>query len=238
MDNARACETPGCYHTAYGGMYCGQCLGGNKPELRGPVTIREAMYARLSGPFLDKGVTASRLRAHSQPLEILEPNSPKVEFDTSQEVADGENIVTVVSLVDAKLIEHFHRHPGDLKNMDRRLFEELVAELFRGFRFEVELTQQTRDGGKDIIAIRRDHGISSRYLIECKRPDPEKPVGVRVVRELYGIKMHEKATKAIAVTTTHFTADAHAFEEQHQWELELKEFAELQEWIATYLRMN
>jgi HJR/Mrr/RecB family endonuclease len=38
--------------------------------------------------------------------------------------------------------------------LNRRLFEEFVAELFHEFGYEVELTKRTRDGGRDVIAIR------------------------------------------------------------------------------------
>lgn len=44
-------------------------------------------------------------------------------------------------------------HPEEMKTMNRRLFEEMIAELFDGFGFKVELTKKTRDGGRDIIAI-------------------------------------------------------------------------------------
>jgi HJR/Mrr/RecB family endonuclease len=121
-----------------------------------------------------------------------------------------------------------------MKTMDRRKFEELVAELFYGMGYEVELTQQTRDGGKDIIALANFGETRNKYLIECKRPDPGNAVSVGVVRALMGVKCSEKATKAIAVTTTHFSSDAHAFKDNNIWELDLKEFDDLVKWLDHY----
>jgi hypothetical protein len=69
--NAKACTTPGCFNTAYGGDYCSACLEGKTPGKRGPVTWREAMYARILGGE-DEKITRQRLARHDQPTEILE----------------------------------------------------------------------------------------------------------------------------------------------------------------------
>jgi hypothetical protein len=45
--------------------------------------------------------------------------------------------------------------------VDARTLEEIVAELFDNFGYEVELTKRTRDGGRDIIAIR--HSTARRW---------------------------------------------------------------------------
>ena len=146
----------------------------------------------------------------------------------------GEPLVKVASYVDRALIERLHQYPDDLRTIDRRRFEELVAELFVGFGYEVELTKRTRDGGKDIIAIRKSE-VNTRFLIECKRPDPGTPVRISAVRELYGVKEDDRASKAILATTSYFTPDAMLFFEQHRWELEPRDFDALQLWIAKYL---
>ena len=129
------------------------------------------------------------------------------------------------------------RFPDDLRVIDRRCFEELVAELFVGFGYEVELTRRTRDGGKDIVAIRRRE-VNSKYLIECKRPDPGNPIGISTVRELYGVKVDDGATKAILATTTYFTTDAKLFFDKHRWELEPRDFDDIHDWIDEYLRLR
>jgi restriction system protein len=141
------------------------------------------------------------------------------------------NPITVVSgLVGARLVAYFKEHPEDLRQMDRRKFEELVAAIFDGFGYDVELTQQTRDGGRDIIAVKKQI-VEVKYLIECKRPDPGHSVGVRAVRELFGVKNDERATKAILATTTFFTPDALTLFENHKWELEPRDYDGLLDWI-------
>jgi len=169
-------------------------------------------------------------------LEVLapRPRDAMARFDIVSPVR-GSSIIQVSELVGRKLIEHFRRNPAELRRIDRRKFEELVAELFDGFGYVVELTRRTRDGGRDVVAVK--HGeVAVKYLIECKRPDPGGYVGVRPVRELYGVKHDEAATKAVLATTAYFSADALLFFDRHKWELEPRDYFGVTEWIEEYLR--
>ena len=143
-------------------------------------------------------------------------------------------LIQVSQKVTVELIKRLQRTPYELKTIDRLFFEELVAELWNGFGYEIEVTKRTRDGGKDIVAI-RNKIVEERFLIECKRPDIGKRIGVRPVRELYGVKTTENATKAILATTASFTKDAQVFFEKHRWELEGKDFDGLMEWLNDYI---
>ena len=147
------------------------------------------------------------------------------------------SIIRISGLVGNALVRHFHEHPAELSTIGRRKFEELVAELFHGFGYEVELTKQTRDGGKDIIAVRRAE-VDVRYLIECKRPDPGKTLGVRPVRELLGVKTSDPASKAILATTAYFSPDARLLLDKHSWELEGRDYDGLLDWLRRYADMR
>jgi hypothetical protein len=99
------------------------------------------------------------------------PRDLSASFDLERNF-EGKSLIQVVPFVDRALIERLKQYPNELRLIDRRKFEEVVAEIFDGFGYEVELTKQTRDGGKDIIAIKRCEA-NLKFLIECKRPDPE-----------------------------------------------------------------
>lgn len=163
------------------------------------------------------------------------PNTPYAEFDT--EAADRA-IVAVSGFVAVELMKEIARHPKILLRIERRQFENVIAELFAGFGYEVELTRQTRDGGKDIIAVKRVDSIELRYLIECKRPDPEHFVAVSTIRELLGVKADDPASKALLVTTTNFTSDARALLERHRWILEGKIYDDVVAWVNNYNRLK
>ncbi|MCX6122978.1 MAG: restriction endonuclease [Ignavibacteriales bacterium] len=188
-------------------------------------------YVSLSGTVYAVGSVEATLTVASEP-------NPEIEavFKLDDKFA-GKSIIEYSNIVDEKLIDYFSAHPQELKTMNRRGFEDLVAELFHGFGYDVELTKQTRDGGRDIIVVRNSE-VKVKYLIECKRPDPGKKVGVQPVRELFGVKNDELATKAILATTAYFSRDAKLFYEKHEWELELRDYNDLIEWIRIYLNMK
>lgn len=101
-----------------------------------------------------------------------------------------------------------------LYSVTPREFEQIVESVFRSSGFETVLTQQTRDGGKDIIATKYVMGKPVVFYIECKKYGREKKIGVAVVERLYGVQMNDKINKAVLVTTARFTSGARRFAEK------------------------
>lgn len=154
-------------------------------------------------------------------------------FDLEQNI-DGRSILDVSSVIDQRLIDYFRKHPKRLYEIAPRQFEELVAELFHGFGFSVELTAQTRDGGRDIIAVRHSEA-SLKFLIECKRYGVEKAVGLAPVQRLLGVVSGEQASKGILVTTAQrFTQPARNFIDQHKWLIDGRDYNGLIAWLDEY----
>ncbi|MBL8873593.1 MAG: restriction endonuclease [Planctomycetaceae bacterium] len=159
------------------------------------------------------------------------------EFDVLSTI-NGSSIIDLSVVIRQKLIDHFARHPQELYRLPSRSFEELIAELFNGLGYAVELTAATRDNGHDIIAISNTHVGKCKYLIECKRYSMENKVGIVPVRALHGVVSKEKATKGIIVTTSHFTAPANKFIEEEKWALEGHDFEGLLEWLKSYQNLR
>jgi len=86
-----------------------------------------------------------------------------------------------------RLLSEAKSNPIELLRLNSRQFEEMVAEIWQRFGYLVERTSQTRDGGRDIIAIKQTEA-NLRFLIECKRYERRHKVGVGIVRELYGVR--------------------------------------------------
>jgi RNA recognition motif-containing protein len=145
------------------------------------------------------------------------------------------HLLQINTAVNEQLLRRLAQNPSELRSsaITSRVFEELIAEIWDGFGYVVELTKRTRDGGRDVIAIRRVFA-EERFLIECKRPTTSSRIGVRPVRELFGVKHHEGATKAILATTAYFTRGATMLFEDHRWELEGRDFDGIVDWLATY----
>jgi hypothetical protein len=185
-------------------------------------------------PDLQVGDSRPRIvpRWHGGPSELAgyilqrlnTPGQPSTEF----EVPCPPSVVAVTFDFKA-LLEEEVREPGALFQLSPRRFEELVADLWDKLGYSVQLTAQTRDGGRDIIAIGGTEA-RVRFLIECKRYTRSRKVSIEHVRSLYGVKAHEQASKAILATTSGFTPTALAFFDCHRWELEGRDYAGVLDW--------
>ncbi|HEV7240972.1 MAG TPA: restriction endonuclease [Thermoanaerobaculia bacterium] len=133
------------------------------------------------------------------------------------------------------LIRELARHPARLFDISPRKFEEIVAELFWKAGYEVELTRQTRDGGRDIIALSKRMEVPLKLIIECKRYAPTNKVTLALVQRLFGVKVAEAANKAILATTSTFTRDARVFANSHLWDLDLKDHDAVVAWLRRHV---
>ncbi len=133
-----------------------------------------------------------------------------------------------------KVISRLSRSPEELFAMAPRVFEKLVSELLTREGMDVTLTPPSRDGGKDILALAQTPFGKQLYLVECKRNARENPIGVTVVRSLYGVVMKENASSGLIVTTSQFTSDAKSFAEPVQYRMGLVDFQSLLGWIKKH----
>lgn len=93
----------------------------------------------------------------------------------------------IITSIDDEVKKYFKKHPEKLYEIAPRKFEELVASILKDMGFEAELTQATRDGGRDIIAHVKTAVGSFLTYIECKRYAADNKVGVGIVREVIGV---------------------------------------------------
>lgn len=95
---------------------------------------------------------------------------------------------------------------SELHNLSGHEFEELVTQLFRRMGYIAQRTRGSADGGVDIEAAIEG---KERAIIQCK--NYKHPVGPSVVRDLYGVVVHSRATSGILVCTSTFTDAAEEF---------------------------
>lgn len=175
-----------------------------------------------------------------------------IPVDVGQRVSELLEAISVRSPVDL-VDDHFHqrlpreiphitdaiarRIADDPKLLDRlsgRAFEEFLERVLHDLGYAVELTQRTRDGGVDLFAVRSIDDISLKFVIEAKRYNKQRRVGIGFVQRLLGVKDHHRASKAVLVTTAYFSKDAQKFARDHEYELDLKDYDALLRWSRTY----
>ncbi|MGZ5446011.1 MAG: restriction endonuclease [Thermoanaerobaculia bacterium] len=154
--------------------------------------------------------------------------------DSDRSVSPTETegaILTVLDPAWGDVCRYLATHPNSLHTMNPQLFERLVAEIFRSYGCSVELTSKTKDGGYDIIAIRRNLPTDIRILIEAKRFAPDRSVGVGIVRSLYGVLASTSASQLVLATSSHVTRDAKLeFARVIPWQLDFFERDRILAW--------
>lgn len=191
-----------------------------------PVGVLNDSELNVSGAKLSKGFP--------EPEIVFDEKLYLLGDQAGVYLPSDKRIFTGLTLGVSDLMATISAWPELLYQIDPRKFEEIIAEVFDKHDFQVELTPRTRDGGRDIVAIRSTLGVKSKYIIECKRYAKTNPVSVGLVRSLYGVQTQEGANKSILATTSHFTSGAKNFASSAnstQWGMDLKDYDDIVEWI-------
>ncbi|WP_422462918.1 MULTISPECIES: restriction endonuclease [unclassified Endozoicomonas] len=99
----------------------------------------------------------------------------------------------------------------DLQQMDWKRFEELSQRYFQKKGYNARLTGSGADGGVDVILEKTtQEGRSVKVYVQCKAWSYQR-IGVKAVRELYGVMAADGVPVGVFITASDFTEDAQAF---------------------------
>lgn len=93
-----------------------------------------------------------------------------------------------------------------IESLEWKRFELLVCRYFRAIGFDAECTRSGADGGIDVVL---QIGGANAGAVQCKAWSGA--VGVKPIRELFGVITAAKIPTGYFVTTSTFTPDAHAW---------------------------
>jgi len=140
------------------------------------------------------------------------------------------NKIYTLSNIDYELYNAISTNPELIKTLNWRLFEKLLADILERFEYDIELLKGTKDGGIDIIAIKKQSPLGiHRYLIQAKRW--QNKVGVEPVRSLIWAHNEYRVTKSCLATTSNFTRGAWELANNYRWQIELKDYDKIIDWI-------
>lgn len=154
-----------------------------------------------------------------QAPELLIPEKP--------EITIPQPIVEDISIINTSLLTKVAHDPNLIHKCTPRQFEEIVCEMLNKKGYKVNLTNQTRDGGKDIIIVENNLLGSFLVYVECKHYSPERPIGVNLVRELYGTISADEATAGLLITSSYFSKDAINFKNKVKHRISLMDYVQL-----------
>ncbi len=144
------------------------------------------------------------------------------------------SVVPTIITANEALVTRLKKQPEAIYDLPPRRFEEVLAELLTDMGWEVELTQATRDGGKDILAYLNTDLGRLLCLVEAKKYRRDRKVGIDLVRKLYGTLCDSQANSAMLVTTSSFTSGAKEFQQRHKYQLALREYADVVQWLQNH----
>ena len=213
----------------------------------GSTMLAEELYASLMGHPLAAALAIDLLGAGGlTPRELLESLQsftwpgivgPQGEA-VLEETPEHRRVISDVVTVSDEFLRKLHEDPNLLYELNPRGFEELVAELLGRLGYEITLTPASKDGGKDIYAAKKDFLGTFLYIVECKKYAPDHPVGVALVRQLNGVVQAEQATAGILVTTSFFTKGAKEFQKMISFQVSLKDYLGIQDWLEIILKRD
>lgn len=206
--------------------HCGKDINVTYETTEYPIGVVNFAEATVSGGTLLKGFSNVEILYNEEIYSF--------EREINLYLPEEKKIITSLEVGVDSLLRAIAQDPELIRKIGSRDFEEIIASIFSKNGFAVELTKKTRDGGRDIIAIRSDLGIRSKFFIECKRYSATNPITVELVRNLYGVQMQEGANKSVLATTSYFTPDAKKFasaKNTTEWGMDLRDFNDVIQWI-------
>ncbi|MGI9274159.1 MAG: restriction endonuclease [Endozoicomonas sp.] len=106
-----------------------------------------------------------------------------------------------------------------LREMDWKRFEILCRDYFVAKGHQARLTDIGADGGIDVIVYQpSEKGNQQKTYVQCKAWSQQK-VGVKAVRELYGVMAADGVRSGVFMTTSDFTGDARVFARENNLQL-------------------
>lgn len=186
---------------------------------------RGEAIAFLHGSFWDHGgaggsgnwETMSGPYSLDQSTTLVPPHQPLVTA-----AVESSLLLQIAEIYD-EILRDLARRAITLHQLEPRQFEQFIAGLFTRHGFLVTLTKQTKDGGYDVVAVKQEAlGTDLRIIIECKRNRPDRPVGISVVRELWGVITNPKThyDRGVIATTSRLTSDARLELKTSYWRLQ------------------
>ena len=152
-----------------------------------------------------------RVRATSPVgLELIDPDGLRSWLARSEDVPVMElsQVDIIRKEVSRKFIEMITVDPRELDRFEWREMERILAEVFEGLGFGVELTPGSKDGGKDIVLTCRIASKTHTYYVEVKHWRSRTRVGTGAISDFLNVIVNEEVDGGLYLSTYGFCSSA------------------------------
>lgn len=146
--------------------------------------------------------------------------------DYEERSDNKESAIVTLSPINEQVLKYLSENPQALYQLTDTDFEIVMLEIYSKLGYNVEHTQKTRDGGKDIILRKPEILGDFIYYVECKKYAAKRHVGVGIVRNLVGTINTDRVNGGILATTSYFTRDARkfVFENNYGYQIQMHDY--------------
>lgn len=169
-------------------------------------------------------------------LERLKEWIGKIETESDINKLEIQDILKAVSKRFAAMVAE---DPTNLYKLEWRDLERMIAEIFDGIGFKVQLTPSSKDGGKDIILECIVDGKEFSYIIEIKHWRSGQKVGKDAIKDFLNIIVTEKRKSGLYLST--FGYCNNAFQSLSEIERKKIKFGDQEKIVSlcqTYLKIT
>lgn len=177
-------------------------------SLFGNVSHLELIKDKFSGRSKGFGfVKLSRDADNFMLVNLLNGECPfyerKLSIGIIENPQDTERITIIGTLCDG-LIKLIAKYPSELKRIEWRDLERIIAHILDSIGYVVELTPPSKDKGKDIIVSFFARNRKETFYIEIKHWVSGKKVGKKETQEFLSVLINEQKT-GLLLSTSGFT---------------------------------
>lgn len=196
----------------FGLFFIGLALVLTKPDIFGTL-VSFILHPFIIIPLL--GLFFGFLLIKNQPRQtsVLEKikTDPKIHHSLNTFSSASQKVTPPHILMNNK--EHPSWSLELINKLEWKRFEELCANYFSAKGYRAEVSRQGADGGIDIFLYKDSYSETAVFgIVQCKAWNTYK-VGVKPVRELFGVMAAEKAPLGVFITSGVYTKEALNFSE-------------------------
>jgi hypothetical protein len=144
------------------------------------------------------------------PIELARVESTADDFIAQQDQKEGSvgpEVAAAVRNLAKTLARLIMKDPTALEHIEWRQLEQVVAEIFGGIGFTVELTRGAKDKGRDVILECLIHGRRQTYIVEVKHWLSKKVVQSQVTK-FVKVVLREGRDLGVMLSTYGYAANA------------------------------
>lgn len=120
----------------------------------------------------------------------------------------SSSVVLLMDRLARDIIRVIAQNSSELRQVEWRTLERVLAMAFEGLGFDAELTPSSKDGGKDIVLSCMERGTKRRYVVEIKHWVSGKAVGGSYLKKFLDVIVNGEHDSGLFLSTSGFARNA------------------------------